>query len=322
MTRTPFGALIVLALALAFAAMWPFRGDLAQSVALTTMMRPLAHAKSWRFVPNPFLAGESVGTLASDRSDLLVAGDKIGLNGTALTAGDVAALQSRPGMRSRLVLAHIDLTTISERDVYWDAVWSVARPGWFDAPLCDTRETYPVKFWVEDWRKLIFSAPGSYLDRVTDLGFDGVYLDGLARLDDLQGVHPSTKRDMIRFVTEIAAKARAKRPGFIVMIQAEPSILDDPSLRNAIDGVGIEGGLYGADGLQRRQASDIVQMYEALRPLQNEGKPVFAVEFAMAGDFVNRAAVELRRRGIVPGSERSETQTSRAHDCGTEAARN
>lgn len=322
MTRTPFGALITLALALAFAATWPFRGDLAQSVAVKTMSRPLVYAKSWRFLPDASSASSDVAMLASDRSDLMVVGDKVSPTGKILTGGDVAALQARSGTRPRLVLAHIDLTSVGERDVYWDAAWSVARPGWFDAPLCDTRETYPVKFWIDDWKKLIVSAPGSYLDRVTELGFDGVYLGGLGRLDDLEGVHPSTKRDMIRFITEIAAKARSKRPGFIVMTEAETALIADNGFRNAIDGAGLEGGLYGADGRARRSASDIGQAYESLRPLQNDGKPVFAVEFVADDAFINRAAAELRRRAIVPGFEHPASGVDHPHNCETEAAHN
>lgn len=322
MTRTPFGALIVVALASAFAATWPFRGDLAQSVAVTTTKRPLAHATSWRLVTDPQSPSTSLGLLAGDASDLLVIGDVAGPNGEFLTSGDVATLQARPGTRPRLVLARIDITEVSMRDVYWDAVWSFARPGWFDAPLCDVRQSYPVKFWNDDWKKIIYSGPGSQLDRVTGLGFDGVYLSGLDRASEIEGAHPSAKREIIQFITELVAKARSKRRGFIVMVEADPELIADGDIRGAIDGTGLAGPLYGLDGEKRRSAPEISRTYGALRPLQNDGKPVFAVEYATDDAFINRASFELRRRGIVPGFEVPGAVDAGASDCGAQAAHN
>lgn len=322
MTRTPFGALIALALACAFVATWPFRGDLAQSVAVTTVQRPLAHVTSWRFLPSAVPSQANIERLASDTADLLVVGDVMSSDGSQLSSSDVAALQARSSVRPRIVLARINLAAVSPRDVTWDPVWSIARPGWFDAPLCDARQSYPVKFWNDDWKKIIFSGPASELDRISGLGFNGVYLTGLDRVNDVEGAHPSAKRDMIRFVTELAAKARNKRPGFIVMAEAEPALLADADLRGTIDGTALRGALYGADGRERRRAPEIAQTYEALRPLQHDGKTVFAVEFATDDAFIDRAALELRRRGIVPGFEMPESTDRPASECANEATHN
>lgn len=322
MTRTPFGALIVAALASAFAATWPFRGDLAQSVAVTTTVRPLARANSWRLVLDPQSTHANLALLAGDKSDLLVIGDSAGPNGEFLTSGDVAALQARLGRRPRLVLARIDLTEVSMRDVYWDAVWNFARPGWFDAPLCDVRQSYPVKFWNDDWKKIIYSGPGSQLDRVTSLGFDGVYLTGLDRASEIEGAHPSAKSEIIQFITELAAKARSRRQGFIVMVEADHELIADAEIRGTIDGTGLEGPLYGLDGEKRRSAPEIARTYSALRPLQHDGKPVFAVEYAIDEAFINRASFELRRRGIVPGFEVPGSINPRVTGCETQAAHN
>lgn len=322
MTRTPFGALIVVALASAFAATWPFRGDLAQSVAVATMQRPLAQAMSWRFLPGVSLTQVNIERLASDAADLLVVGDVISPDGSQLSSSDVVALQDRPSARRRIVLAHINLAAVSVRDVFWDPVWSIARPGWFDAPLCDAVQSYPVKFWNDDWKKIIVSGPGSEIDRITALGFNGVYLTGLDRVDDVEGAHPPAKRNMIRLITELAAKARSKRPGFIVMVEAQPAFLADAELRGAIDGTALHGALYGTDGRERRRAPEIAQAYEALRPLQYDGKTVFAVEIVTNDAFIERAALELRRRGIVPGFEAPESTPSGLRECSADATRN
>lgn len=36
---------------------------------------------------------------------------------------------------------------------------------------------YKVKYWNEDWQKLIYKNNDSYLNKISTAGFDGVYLD-------------------------------------------------------------------------------------------------------------------------------------------------
>ena len=300
MTRIPFGALIALALASAFLVTWPFRGDLAQSVAVTTMTRPLAHATSWRFVPGAV----DVTELEADRSNVLVIGDQT-ISGRDLTEHDIAAIKNRVWTGSRLLLAYIDITDVGPASSIWDQAWGLSRPAWSDGDSCDVANGMRVKFWDADWKALIFRRAGSLLDRAIAQGFDGVYAGGLTSFAHFNEPIETLNSEAVRFMAELAAVARKKKQGVVIMSDGNAALLAQADFRAAVDGVGIDGLLYGRDGQARRPVLDIWSAYSALRPLQADGKPVFAVEHVISGDIIDQATRELRRRGIVPGFEPS-----------------
>lgn len=299
MTRTPFGALIAVALASAFVATWPFRGDLAQSIAVTTMARPLAHATSWRFVPDAV----DVAELADDRSDVVVVGD-YAIGGRELTASDIQMIRSQARAGSKFVLAYMNFSESSPASGTWDQAWSLSRPSWSAGDSCVVPDGMRVKFWEAEWKAVVYRRPGSYLDRIIALGFDGIYIGGLQSSMQFQVPAVALQNDAVNFITDMAAVARRKAPGFVVMADANAALLANAEFRSVIDGVGVEGLLYGATGSARRPMPDVRSTYDALRPALADGKQVFAVERIDATeDVVAQTARELRRRGIVPGFE-------------------
>ena len=41
----------------------------------------------------------------------------------------------------------------------------------------DWEGNFKVKYWIEDWQKIIYGNEDSYLDKILEAHFDGVYLD-------------------------------------------------------------------------------------------------------------------------------------------------
>ena len=41
----------------------------------------------------------------------------------------------------------------------------------------DWEGNYKVRYWEEDWQAIIYGDADSYLQKILDAGFDGVYLD-------------------------------------------------------------------------------------------------------------------------------------------------
>lgn len=298
MTRTPFGALIALALACAFVATWPFRGDLAQSVAVTTMTRPLAHITSLRFLPNAV----SAHALEFDRSDALVIDTRV-YGRREVTEHDVSSLKTRGLARSKLVLAYVDVTAVSTASSLWDQAWGLSRPSWSDGDICGLTSAMRVKFWHAEWKALIFRRAGSELDRLIALGFDGIYVGGLNHLSHFSEPTEALYARAASFVAELAAVARKKKHGFAVMSDGNAQLVGRPDFRAAVDGVAVDGLLYGSDGFARRPFADIRRTYKSLRPLYADGIPVFAVEHVTGKELIEETARELRRRGIVPAFE-------------------
>jgi cysteinyl-tRNA synthetase len=48
---------------------------------------------------------------------------------------------------------------------------------WLDKENPEWAGNYKVKYWAEEWQRIITGNRDSYLRNITDVGFDGVYLD-------------------------------------------------------------------------------------------------------------------------------------------------
>jgi cysteinyl-tRNA synthetase len=60
---------------------------------------------------------------------------------------------------------------------YWQASWNTAKPEWMNAENPDWPGNFKVKYWHTEWQSIIYGNDGSYLKKILDAGFDGVYLD-------------------------------------------------------------------------------------------------------------------------------------------------
>lgn len=60
---------------------------------------------------------------------------------------------------------------------YWQLEWDINPPSWIDKENPDWQGNYKVQYWNESWQNIIFGSDKSYLDKIIETGFDGVYLD-------------------------------------------------------------------------------------------------------------------------------------------------
>ena len=60
---------------------------------------------------------------------------------------------------------------------YWQADWSTNPPSWIEEENPDWEGNYIVKYWEQEWQDIIYGNDNSYLKKIVDAGFDGVYLD-------------------------------------------------------------------------------------------------------------------------------------------------
>src|SRR5262245_37216271 len=100
---------------------------------------------------------------------------------------------------------------------------------------------------MPDWQDIIFKGPDSYLDRIIKAGFDGAYLDKVDEYEEksIARANPNARADMIAFVKAVAARARSREPGFLVVPQNGEELLTDEGYRATIDGIGKEDLLFG-----------------------------------------------------------------------------
>ena len=94
---------------------------------------------------------------------------------------EISSLKQKANGGSRLVIAYLNIGAAEEFRYYWQSDWQIGNPSWLAArytnPLFDNE--YWVKYWEPGWQRLLFGNDSSYVKRILDAGFDGVYLDNV-----------------------------------------------------------------------------------------------------------------------------------------------
>ena len=260
--------------------------------------RPLLQARSWHYQ----LTDGKLDELAKSDADLLIIDYAIEKGALPLTPAEVARLKVKPDGKPRLVVSYLSIGEAEIWRWYWRPDWQGEdMPGWEVAENCAWPGAHMVRFWHDGWRDIVYRGRRSYLKRIVEAGFDGVYLDRVDVWEQLLDERPTARADMIDFVAELADTARQLKPGFLIIPQNAESLLSDRFYRNLIDGLGKEDLLYGqTETGQRNRERDIVWSQHRLDQLARIYKPVFAVEYLTTKPAIEAAARELTSRGLVP----------------------
>jgi cysteinyl-tRNA synthetase len=98
-------------------------------------------------------------------------------NGEVWTPAEIVKLRQKAGGGQRLLICYMSIGEAEDYRYYWNPSWFRSRPGWLaeENPYWDGN--YKVKYWYEQWKKIIYGNNGSYLTKIIQAGFDGVYLD-------------------------------------------------------------------------------------------------------------------------------------------------
>jgi cysteinyl-tRNA synthetase len=249
------------------------------------------------------------------------------------TAGMVARIKAsaaHDGQHRKLLLAYIDIGEAENWRWYWtwSADWPAGQPrpagwpGWIVTPDPDGwAGNFPVAFWDAAWKDIVIygtqhpPAAGrdfvSVLDEVIKDGFDGVYLDWVEVYSDSQvikaaqaaGVDP--KAEIAKFIEEIRAYGRQRNPGFIVIQQNAPELIEDnPQITGIIDGIGQEDTWFSGQADkdwddpqgygQARDSQESLQIQRLLDLYRAAGKPVFTIDYTVsqAGQVYAQAAAK------------------------------
>lgn len=213
-----------------------------------------------------------------------------GTDETALKPAEIERLKRKPDGSRRLVIAYLSIGEAESYRFYWQRDWKRTKPTWLLGENPDWEENYAVCFWDPGWQQLICGNPSAYLDRIIAQGFDGIYLDKCDVTDDLRHHFKAAAKsrtdldgDMVAFVQRLSAYAKAKKPGFAIIMQNAETLLERPALRAAIDGVAKEELLFGLDAAERPNTKgEIAEVVDLLNLLKDDGKPVLVVEYLEA----------------------------------------
>ncbi|MEZ5853512.1 MAG: endo alpha-1,4 polygalactosaminidase [Hyphomicrobiaceae bacterium] len=174
-------------------------------------------------------------------------------------------------------------------------------PSWLDRENPEWRGNYRVRFWQQEWQKLLFGDKAAALDRLLEAGFDGVYLDRADVYGQWLGERPSAMNDMIKLVSDIATYARRKKPGFLVIMQNAEELLSTQPLRNRLDAVAKEDLLYGVDGTTKaNHPGEITASLQYLQMARRDGLPILVVEYLDDRTKVEDARRRIKAEGFIP----------------------
>ncbi|TND08060.1 MAG: glycoside hydrolase [Bacteroidetes bacterium] len=139
----------------------------------------LSGAKNFLYLINPENFSSRNGfiqAVAASAYDLVIM-DLFFNDGTAFTASEIAQLRNKPGGGTRKIICYMSIGEAENYRYYWKDYWNSRPPSFILSENPSWTGNYKVKYWDEKWQGIIFKDNHSYLNRILDAGFDGVYLD-------------------------------------------------------------------------------------------------------------------------------------------------
>jgi cysteinyl-tRNA synthetase len=93
------------------------------------------------------------------------------------TTDEINSMKLKNNGGKRLVISYMSIGEAETYRYYWQSKWKPGSPEWLDKENPDWAGNYKVKYWNADWQSIIYGNDSSYLKKILDAGFDGVYLD-------------------------------------------------------------------------------------------------------------------------------------------------
>lgn len=166
----------------------------------------------------------SIAELAENEFDLVIIDyAKYGDAGSEYTRNEITEIKrGSAGGNRKIVLAYMSIGEAEDYRFYWDSGWKRDPPSWLGPTNPNWEGNYKVRYWMKGWKRNIFgivSGPNkSYLDRIIDQGFDGIYLDIIDAYEywsNSEGGNEKTRirarKDMYKFLKELRDYARITR---------------------------------------------------------------------------------------------------------------
>lgn len=93
------------------------------------------------------------------------------------SSAQINTLKTKANGGKRLVISYMSIGEAEDYRYYWKSTWKRNPPSWLGKENPDWEGNYKVRYWDSRWKSIIFGNDESYLKKILDAGFDGVYLD-------------------------------------------------------------------------------------------------------------------------------------------------
>ncbi|MEO8255102.1 MAG: endo alpha-1,4 polygalactosaminidase, partial [Flavobacterium sp.] len=139
----------------------------------------MTQVKNFLYLINPTnypTKSSFINAVTSTNYDLLIM-DLFFKDGTQFTASEINQLKHKANGGKRLVISYMSIGEAEDYRYYWQPVWNTNKPAWLDAENPNWAGNFKVKYWNTEWQNIIYGNDNSYLKKILNTGFDGVYLD-------------------------------------------------------------------------------------------------------------------------------------------------
>lgn len=241
----------------------------------------------------------------------------------------VSKLTKKPDGNRRILLAYIDIGQAEDYRDYWKDDWvapTETQPGSPDFLVTIDPDgwsgNYPVAYWDTAWKNLWIGEDG-IINKLADLGFDGVYLDWVEAHDDdkvrevAENGQIDTEMEMMQFIDEIGTAGKKINPEFLVVPQNAPYLLDENPdyYASIIDAIATEDTWFYGEGdadWDDENAGDLTgddrhadDYSTESRIAQNKkylskGIPVFTVDYCISENNARQTYNNSRSEGFIP----------------------
>lgn len=254
---------------------------------VTPAPMPLTAARTWGYQLTGYGA-DRLTRVAASAFDVIVV-DTLDDDTRPWPAPEVAQ-----AARAHVLLGYLSVGAAEAYRPYWQPGWRPGTPAWLLSEQPDWPGNYDVAYWDADWQALTLRE----LDRVIDQGFHGAYLD----LIDAYEQHPdrpAARAEMVAWVCRLAAHARARRDGFLIVPQNAAELIRDPRYAACVDALGSEETfVYATNQPTEAARRDTLLADYAL--WKAAGKPVFTVDYADQPALTTRTYAQARAQGLIP----------------------
>lgn len=139
----------------------------------------LTDVKNFLYLINPehySTKSDFINAVTATNYDLLIM-DLFFTDGAEFTSPEINQLRNKANGGKRLIIAYMSIGEAEDYRYYWQPAWNTTKPSWMDAENPDWPGNFKVKYWDSEWQAIIYGNDSSYLKKILNAGFDGVYLD-------------------------------------------------------------------------------------------------------------------------------------------------
>ncbi|ADI31399.1 MJ1477/TM1410 family putative glycoside hydrolase [Staphylothermus hellenicus] len=215
-------------------------------------------------------------------------------------------------------IAYLSIGKAEDYRFYWKREWYTNPPKWLGREDPEWKGSYAVKYWSEEWKTILHT----YLDKIIEQGFHGVFLDGVDEFEhwsdpnngeDVYLSEDEAARRMIDLILDIANYCRSRVNGefYIIPLNGERILkYDNGTLINIVSGWAAESLFY--NGTKQWSSEDWNWIRENRLPyldfVLSKGKPVFSIDYVDDGSGyfgANKERIDNYRekaisRGYIP----------------------